>query len=86
VSSMLDIEKDITELATHLWVSHRRHDSGRRPPSSEDLGLNLYWTGNRWYASISRWPARTPGRRIGVYASHASTALTSLLAKLRKEG
>ena len=80
------IEKDIIELATRLWVNHRRHESGRRPPINEDLGLNLYWNGSSWYASVTRWPARTPGRRVGVYAPSTGTALTSLLAKLRAEG
>lgn len=80
------IERDIIAQATRLWVAHRRHEEGRRPPNNEDLGLNLYWTGSNWYASISRWPARTPGRRVGVYASSANSALTGLLDKLRSEG
>ncbi len=83
---MSTIERDIIELATRLWVSHRRHEQGRRPPINEDLGLNLYWSGSSWYASVARWPARTPGRRVGVYASSASSALDGLLAKLRAEG
>lgn len=80
------IERDIIEVATRLWVNHRRHESGRRPPNTEELGLNLYWNGRSWFASVTRWPARTPGRRAGVYASSANSALTSLLSKLRGEG
>jgi hypothetical protein len=46
----------------------------------------LYWDGNIWYASVTRWPARTPGRRVGVYAPSTGTALIGLLAKSRAEG
>lgn len=84
------IERDIIEQATRSWVKHRRHAlaplPGGRGPLNEDLGLNLYWQGDRWYATVVRWPARTPGRRIGATASSANSALTNLLAKLRSEG
>lgn len=80
------VERDIIETATRLWVNHRRHEEGRRPPTNEDLGLNLYWTGTSWYASVARWPARTPNRRVWIYATSADSALTSLLQKLRQEG
>jgi hypothetical protein len=79
-------ERDIIELATRLWVHHRRHEEGRRPPTNEELGLTLYWTGSSWYASVTRWPPRTPRRSTGVYASTASGALDDLLRKLRTEG
>lgn len=82
----MSVERDIVELATKLWVNHRRHEEGWRPPNNEDLGLNLYWAGGHWYASVARWPARTPGRRVGVYSANAQRALSDLLGKLRSEG
>lgn len=81
---MSSIEQAITEAATRMWVNHRRHDPESRPPNAGELGLNLYWQGDRWYASVDRWPARTPGRREGAYGASSTAALAALLGKLRR--
>lgn len=77
------IERDIIETATCIWVRHRRHE-GRTPPEDE-IGLNLHWTGRSWYASVAKYPARTPRRFAGFYGPSPSSALTGLLATLREE-
>lgn len=79
----MSVEREIIEQAIRLWSGHRRHDGGR--PTTQEIDLRMFWSGDSWYASCAKGPARTPGRFAEVSGPSSLSALTNLLGKLRRE-